>query len=433
MLRSLIVLFWCVVSTAVLKGEASSTLDGVVLVIADGTSMELLTAARVYRHGAQGRLAIEKMPRTAFVRTYSSSDVVTDSAAAATAMARGARTRNRAVGAVDPPQPSILDLAKEAGWSTAVVVDDEVTGGTPAPFILEHPEREEAWEIAGKLVEKLGKRVDIVAGGGEVWFRDFGVDEYPPEIRELVQATQKKLAAAPARFITTWKDYVQLAESRTADETPILATFWPHTFPYVADHERVPRLVEMTEQTVKLLRLRGKPFLLVVEASLPDKAAHKNNGIRAIREVLEMDAAVAWLLENLTPNTLLLVTTDHGTSGLALNGYMPLRVKGDAILGTNPLTGAPVLTWASGPGGAPEANRYERVSIGEEGSRTETLERLPTDPDYMQPAAVNLPSGLHTGGDVWLLGSGPGSEKVHGFLDNTDIFGIMRDAVTGKP
>jgi len=68
--------------------KAQGKLDGIVLVIADGTSLELITAARAYSLGAEGRLALEGFPQTAFVRTYSGSDIVTDSGAAATSMGR---------------------------------------------------------------------------------------------------------------------------------------------------------------------------------------------------------------------------------------------------------------------------------------------------------------------------------------------------------
>ena len=77
------------------RSEARQKLDAIVLVVADGTSLELITAARNYALGAAGRLALEDFPNTAFVRTYSASDMVTDSGASATAMSRGIKADNR--------------------------------------------------------------------------------------------------------------------------------------------------------------------------------------------------------------------------------------------------------------------------------------------------------------------------------------------------
>ena len=52
-----------------------------------------------------------------------------------------------------------------------------------------------------------------------------------------------------------------------------------------------------------------------------------------------------------------------------------------------------------------------------------------TDVDYEQPALIEAKASFHTAGDVWLLGDGPGSENVRGFLDNTEIFGLMAKAI----
>jgi alkaline phosphatase len=54
---------------------------------------------------------------------------------------------------------------------------------------------------------------------------------------------------------------------------------------------------------------------------------------------------------------------------------------------------------------------------------------LETDVDYTQPALIEAKASFHTAGDVWLLGEGPGSENVRGFLDNTEIFGLMAQAI----
>ncbi len=59
--------------------------------------------------------------------------------------------------------------------------------------------------------------------------------------------------------------------------------------------------------------------------------------------------------------------------------------------------------------------------------------KTPADPDYVQPAAVEAGATEHTGGDVWLLADGPGSERVHGYLDNTDIYRILADALAAQP
>ena len=119
----------------------SKPLRGIVLIISDGTSQELLTASRCYAGGAEGRLAMDGYPATAFVSTYSANDMVTDSAAAATALARGIKADNHVIGMTSANSTnaplSLLDLARKSGWSTGTITDDSVTGATPAPFSVE--------------------------------------------------------------------------------------------------------------------------------------------------------------------------------------------------------------------------------------------------------------------------------------------------------
>jgi alkaline phosphatase len=215
-------------------------LDGIVLVISDGTSLELITAARNYSVGPDGQLALESFPHTAFVRTYSASDMVTDSGAAATAMARGIKADNRMIGMAHPdalPSPqSILDLARKTGWSTAVVTDDSVTGATPAPFLVEHPNRDQHEAIASKIVDQLGGRGDIILGGGAKWFFDRMQD---PDVvvkageRPVVQTTQEKLSKLPVAVFDSWADFSNYAPEG-GDLKPVLGVFYPDYFPYFA-------------------------------------------------------------------------------------------------------------------------------------------------------------------------------------------------------
>jgi alkaline phosphatase len=411
----------------------------IVLVISDGTSQELITAARVYAHGAAGSLELEKFPQTAIVRTYSLDDVVTDSSAGATAMARGIKADNRAVGEATPQSkegpPSLLDVARKAGWSTGIVTDDSVTGATPASFLVEHRNRFEDGAIASKIVDQLGKRADIVIGGGAKWFTDLGdkVKYDSPEQHALVPATLKKLAGADAVVFTDWQPFVDFV-AKGESTKPVLGTFKPAEFPFYADGERVPRVADMAVEAVRFLRAKDKPFFLMVEAGLPDKASHRGNAKRAMVEVLELDHMIAELRKAVPPGTLILVTTDHNTGGLAISGPpVPIEsTRGDALLQPNPVTGKSILSWATGPGGdLPKSNLRERKIVASDGAeQVTTEEKKPTDPDYQHPAAMFTSSALHTGGDVWLLGEGPGSEKVHGYLDNTEIFRLIASQIS---
>ena len=393
------------------RGTEPAAVDGVILVISDGTSTELLTATRVWKHGVKGRLALEELPQSAFVRTYSANGMVTDSSAASTAMARGQKADNAAVGITIPPGESIVALAKRAGWTTAILTDDEVQGGTPSSFYAVTESRRRYDIIAHLALESLGATVDLMVGGGARWYLPAQPDDLEPIKRQLSENIEY-LTKSNIRHISKWEDFQALDDL----SRPVLATFWPKEAPYWADGVRTIRLADMSEKVLALLQSEKKPYLLVAEAALPDKGAHQNSARRAMTEVLELDETIARLRRKITPNTLLLVTTDHETGGLSFNGYVPSNLSGDILLMKNPVTGQPVLSWTSGPG-----------------VQDPPLQPDPLAPDATQPSLLREKSAWHTGGDVWLLGQGPGSEAVHGFLDNTDIYHIMKSVIAPMP
>ncbi|MGA7902882.1 MAG: hypothetical protein WCA06_09625, partial [Terrimicrobiaceae bacterium] len=116
--------------------------------------------------------------------------------------------------------------------------------------------------------------------------------------------------------------------------------------------------------------------------------------------------------------------------GFSFNGpIVPLRLRGETLLGRNPLTGISYFTWASGPGFDREITRTRIIT--EPGKPMRSVEEtvLETNVDYPQPALIEAKASYHTAGDVWLLGEGPGSERVRGFLDNTEIFDLMQNAI----
>lgn len=401
-------------------GASAGQPKGIVLVIADGTSMELITAARIYKNGANSRLSFETMPHTAFVRTVSADSMITDSGAGATAMARGFKALNTVVGASAPgrpSQPSILDLAKKAGWNTGVISDDSVTGATPCSFVIEHPNRREEYVIANKEIRALGKNTDFLFGGGSQFFEgEFAKDEKEAKFAPVFEETKQLLAASNIRYFDSWEKFV--AEKPKDLSRPILGVFHPDVFPYIADGPRKPALEDMVREGLALLQNAGKPYVFIIESGLPDKAAHQNQARRAMEEVLVFDRTLDFLRQHIGPDVLLLATTDHETGGLALSPGQPISAKGDMLLKPSPITKIPVLTWATGPGGADPAATASAVANAD-----------PLAPAATQPALLKTGAAFHSGGDVWMLGEGPGSEKVTGFLDNTDTFKIMSAAI----
>ena len=421
MFRLLLLLFLAADLVASPSGKISGEkppLRGIVFIVSDGTSQELLTAARCYAQGAEGKLVMDFYPEVAFVSTYSANDMVTDSAAAATALSRGIKADNNVIGMASAAStnapPSLFDIARKAGWSTGAITDDSVTGATPAPFEIECTSRHNFPQIAQKIVPQLGPRADIVLGGGNQWFHDVSSTvQYGTGELEIVRKTEVDLQKSPMVSFSRWDDFVSYVKDGNALQKPVLGTFFPDVFPYYADGTRTLRLKDMVEASLELMLRDKRPFFLFVEAGLPDKACHLNQAKRAIGEVLELDAMMETLRNKLPDNVLVIATTDHNNGGFSMNGPVPRKLRGNDLLTDNPVSKSSTFSWASGPGG-PDPVTHRQGSTND-----------PSAIDHIQPAALYQKKSEHTGGDVWLVAKGPESGKFHGHIDNTQIYTIL--------
>ena len=92
----------------------------IIIYIGDGMGVAHITAGKI----ALGTLNLERFPVTGMVTTHSEDQLITESAAAATALATGHKTYNRAVSvSVDKkPLKTLFEYAEERGKSTGVVV-----------------------------------------------------------------------------------------------------------------------------------------------------------------------------------------------------------------------------------------------------------------------------------------------------------------------
>ena len=148
---------------------------------------------------------------------------------------------------------------------------------------------------------------------------------------------------------------------------------------------------------------------LMVEGGRIDHASHANDARRTVTELLEFDEAVKVALDATgeANDTLIVATADHETGGLAINGYAPIAVSGDAMFTEKPLASAvtDVITYSNGPGA-------DRTKFG-------AMDHL--DLSYRQPSIFAGGSATHTGVDVHAWASGPGAEEFRGTIDNTEI------------
>ena len=181
-----------------------------------------------------------------------------------------------------------------------------------------------------------------------------------------------------------------------------------------------PSLADMVRRAIELLQFNRTGYVLVVDVGLTRKAAQANHAERTFIETAELDRAVSTARRFAGENASIFVCGDVGIGGLTLSGTPFRRDSGVALLGLNS-SGDPWLTWSSGPHGVRSYGAAKLAAsspAANDSSRSANLE---------EPAAFYAPSALNTVEDAIVFGRGPGSERLHGTIRNTEVFAIMRD------
>jgi alkaline phosphatase len=342
---------------ALVKGSKARN---VILFIGDGMCTTTVAAARVRATGSTGVLHMDRMPVAGFVRTSAANALITDSASSATAMATGEKTDNGMI-AMSPdgrPLETVLMRARDKRKSTGLVATSAITHATPAGFAAHVGHRREEPTIAEHLI---ANKVDVLLGGGKGFF--------VPSSEPGSKRTDDLDLIGQAK-----SEGYQLVETRAdllkSEHPRVLGLFRMEA---LTGAEQEPSLPEMTSQAIRLLSRNKRGFFLMVEGSQIDWANHENNLERSQRETLWFDLAIKSALDFAVRdgNTLVIVTADHETGGMAITGGN-------------------------------------------------------TDGSDLQ---VGWVSGGHTGGPVPLYAFGPGALKLSGFRDNTEIAKVIAEVL----
>ena len=281
-----------------------AAVENVILLIGDGMGINQIWLSQVTALAADERLHMLGMPVTGLMITTSASNLKTDSAAAATAMATGIKTVNGCIGQ-DPDGTawkSILEKAEEHALSTGLVVTKAVTDATPAGFSAHETSRRNQEAIA---VDMLQAGMEIIWGGGRRFWQG------RRDGRDLLREAEERgysIAADKAGFAAI-------------NTVPSLGLFADGM---LAEDESEPSLADMTRRAIELLADDPDGFFLMVEGSQIDTRCHRHDAPEMIRRLLNFDMAVRQALDFAARDghTLVIVTADHETGGLmVLDGY----------------------------------------------------------------------------------------------------------------
>ncbi len=285
----------------------------IIILIGDGMGVNAVGAARAASFGRGDGLVMDKAQALGQSLTWSlSNDFITDSGAGGTAISCGQRTTNGRIGADKDGRPmkTILELAKGLGKSTGVVVTCSVTHATPADFLAHVKDRNNEWEIARQISVAP---VDVLLGGGYSYF-------LPAVSKESRRDDDLDLLAAMRKRGMTVTTSVEEFRALDLNKVQSVAGLFTPYHMAKAPQREIP-LPEMVEDAIKVLSHNQKGFFLMVEGSQIDWEGHANNLQGNVAETLDFDQAIAKAVDFAAKdgNTLVLVTADHETGGLAIN------------------------------------------------------------------------------------------------------------------
>ena len=310
-------------------GSARKPLN-VILMIGDGTGLAQI-ASGLYANG--GDLTYANLKHMGWVTTQSADNFTTDSAASGTAYSTGQKTYNNAVGVdlLKRPIPNIPEIIIDEGFISGVVSTDDLHGATPACFFAHQPHRRMTDEIWADLPASVLKY--FAAGSKDVF-------EQRPE------ATQKAIGQ-----VFTVVNSLDDPRCATADRLGVLPP--KVETGYIVDG-RTDFLPKATRQAIDFLNARkepGKGFFLIVEGARIDKACHSNQYESAVRELLDFDQAIAEAIKfaDQDGNTLVVISADHETGGLALWGGDPAKGNMEGVYVSRSHTPIPVPIFSYGP------------------------------------------------------------------------------------
>ncbi|MCJ1350292.1 MAG: hypothetical protein MMC33_000273 [Icmadophila ericetorum] len=303
-----------------------------IFMVSDGmgpTSLSLTRSFRQHRNGLEPNNALVLDPHLiGSSRTRSTSSLITDSAAGATAFSCGFKSYNGAISILPDHTPcgTVMEAAKRAGYTTGLVVTTRITDATPAVFAAHVNVREEEDIIARQMIgdHPLGHVVDLMLGGGRCHF--------------LPNTTQGSCRADDVDVVEmAKKNGYSYVDNRSgfdglnlgsAVKLPLLGLFASTDIPYEVDRRNMndvyPSLSEMANTAIKALSEATKDskqgFFLMIEGSRIDHAGHGNDPVAQVHEVLEYDKTfnnVLNFLEEDNTQGVVISTSDHETGGLA--------------------------------------------------------------------------------------------------------------------
>ncbi len=444
--------------TAILAAHAAAP-KYVFLMIGDGMGINQAAATERYLASCRGvigrdSLTFTSFPHIALCHTYSLSNGVTDSAAAGTALSTGTKTANGVLGMDSTRTVALTSVAEKAhrsGRAVGVTTSVSIDHATPGAFYAHVPSRKRYYRI-GEQMAASGYEFF----GGADFLSPTGSKKNRRHLHDILADSgyivAKGLPALEA-IPTGAKVFLTQPEGHGMKQLGKSRSSLPYAIDRVADDLTLPQI---TSAAIDRLDATGRGFFLMVEGGAIDWACHSNDAATAFAEIRDFDNAVAraYNFYKLHPDeTLIVVTADHETGGMALGNsdytlrFNTLSGQNCSLPGLSTAIAAAIADGISWEGlkellasrlgfwssvaitPEDEAALKSAYDLTIEGNADTVAHEYSTD-GLIAVTAVNIlnrvakcgwTTGAHSGAPVGVYAIGCGAERFNGVLDNTNI------------
>lgn len=337
--------------------EVPPKAKNVILLIGDGTGLSQISSAFYFKKTSPNYARFKSI---GLIKTSSSREEVTDSAAGATAFASGIKTYNGAVGVADDSTEvkTLVEIVSPLHIKTGLISTSSIQHATPASFYAHVINRGLYEDIAADMVVS---DIDFFAGGGTQFFnrRKDGKN-----LLEDLETKGFELDTTALGTFSSIKQYPKMGYLLAENAMDPVAK------------GRGDFLPKATELGIQFLNkdTDNPNFFLMVEGSQIDWGGHDNNAAYLISELIDFDDAIGKALDfaEKDGNTLVIVTADHETGGFTLASTLKTAEDGTTYSDYNEITGTfstnghsatLIPVFAYGPGAEAFSGIYENTEI----------------------------------------------------------------------
>ena len=441
----------------------------VFMFIGDGMGPHQVLSTEMYLAELEGKIGRNQLLMTTFpysgqAATFSSSSGITDSAASGTCLATGKKTNNGVIGLAHDSTPvySVASQLKEQGWGIGIMTTVTIDHATPSAHYAHTPSRNDYYIIGTQLTES---NFDFFGGSGFSSPQD-KKNPSAPNLYDLAEQKGYTLAGgyADAKTKIGSEKLLVVPEERLQDRSRHAGAL-----PYAIDRgDKDLKLSQLVELAIAQLSTYDR-FFMMAEGGKIDYASHANDGATVLHEVIDFDQAiqVAYRFYEQHPDeTLIVVTADHETGGMALgNSDYVLNLKvlanqqcsldklSDQLSDLHKAEGKNLQWEQMKQLIAANTGLYTLVEMTEEEdanlqdafasmmSHQDVVKTLYKDLNALAAKALAIlnkksrlgwTSGGHTASAVPIFAIGVGAERFTGWHDNSEIAPLIYQATQSK-